>query len=120
MNIKGKVYKIQPVQQVSDSFKKRDLILLDDSNSQYPQHISVQFTQDKTDLLNGFKAGQEVDIQINIRGREYTDKTGTVKYFNTIEGWKIEGVSGQSNASQSQPQRTLIDEMQDDSEDLPF
>ena len=112
MNIKGKVYKIQPVQQVSDSFKKRDLILLDDSNSQYPQHISIQFAQDKTDLLNGLKVGQEVDVHINLRGREWTDKTGTIKYFNTIEGWKIEGVSGQSNASQSAPNKN--------DDDLPF
>ena len=79
--------------QVSDKFAKRDLVLSVDDNG-YEQLISVQFTQDRCDVLNSYAVGQQVEISINIKGREWTSPSGEVKYFNTIEGWKIEAVGG--------------------------
>jgi hypothetical protein len=54
-----------------------------------PQHISVQFVQDKCDLLNSFQVGEAVKIDINLRGREWTNAQGETVYFNTIQGWRI-------------------------------
>jgi hypothetical protein len=39
----------------------RDVVTTDE---QYPQHISVQFVQDKCDLLNSFQVGEAVKIDI--------------------------------------------------------
>ncbi len=89
MEISGKVKEVLAINKVSDKFQKRDLILTVDGK--YPQLISIQFNQDKVDLLKDLNIGADITVQINIRGREWTSPQGEVKYFNTIEGWRIEG-----------------------------
>lgn len=88
MEISGKVKVISAEQQVSASFKKRELVVTTDE--QYPQDILIEFPQDKADLLNDIQVGQTVRVYINIGGREWTNPQGDVKYFNSIKGWKIE------------------------------
>ena len=56
MEVLGRVKVINPVQQVSASFKKREVVVTTDE--QYPQHISIEFQQDKTDLLNSYAVGE--------------------------------------------------------------
>ena len=62
------------------------------TEEQYPQHLLVEFIQEKTDLLNSFKVGQKAKISINLRGREWTNPQGETKYFNSIQGWRIESL----------------------------
>lgn len=90
MNITGTIKAINDTMVVSDKFQKRDFVVTTDD--QYPQHILIQMTQDKCDVLNGYNVGDSVDVSINIRGREWTSPSGEVKYFNTIEGWRINKV----------------------------
>lgn len=90
---------INPEQQVSASFKKRELVVTTDE--QYPQHIMIEFTQDKCDLLNSYKPGEEVKVSINLRGREWVNPQGETKYFNSIQGWRIERMQAETPA---QPQ----------------
>jgi len=71
----------------SNGFRKRELVITTDE--QYPQHILIEFVQDKCDLLNNFNLGQRVSVGINIQGREWTNPLGETKYFNSIQGWKI-------------------------------
>jgi hypothetical protein len=59
------------------------------TEDQYPQSIQLEFVQDKVDLLNAFSLGDKVSVDINIRGREWTSPDGVVKYFNTLQGWRI-------------------------------
>lgn len=88
MEILGKIRVINAEQQVSASFKKREVVVTTDE--QYPQHILVEFTQDKCDLLNNYTVGEPVKISINIRGREWVNPQGETRYFNSIQGWRIE------------------------------
>lgn len=88
MEVKGKVKVVGSVQEVSTSYKKRELVVTTDE--QYPQHIAIEFTQDKCDLLNDISVGDEVKVSINLGGREWTNPQGEVKYFNSIKGWRIE------------------------------
>ena len=61
-----------------------------ETSEQYPQVLELQCTQDKADNLIKFnKVGDNVDCSINLRGREWTNKEGVVKVFNTIEAWKV-------------------------------
>lgn len=103
MELKGKITVIESTRQVSDSFKVRNLVVT--TTEQYPQSIQVQFAQDKCEVLSAYKVGDDVTIGINLRGRKWTDKEGNDKYFNTIEGWKIEKFSNP---------------VADESDDLPF
>jgi translation initiation factor IF-3 len=88
MEVIGKVKVIGAEQQVSASFKKRELVVT--TAEQYPQHILIEFAQDKCDLLNSLQEGQEVKVAINLRGREWVNPQGETKYFNQIQGWEIE------------------------------
>ncbi len=87
MEIKGKIKVIGADQQVSAAFVKRELVVSTDE--QYPQHILINFVQDKCDILDKYKVGDFVEVGINIRGREWTNPEGQTKYFNDIQGWKI-------------------------------
>jgi hypothetical protein len=56
----------------------------------YPQPLLIQITQDKCSLLDLFKVGQEVEVSVNLKGREWLSPiSGETKYFNTIEAWRI-------------------------------
>lgn len=88
MEITGKIKFIGSTQQVSDKFSKREVVV--STSEQYPQHISIEFNQDKCAVLDKYSVGDQVTVGINLRGREYTDsKSGLIKYFNSIQGWNI-------------------------------
>lgn len=88
MDVKGKLKMIgETVDVGTQGFQKRDCVVTTDE--QYPQHILVQFVQDKCNLLANFRVGEEVRIDINLKGREWVNKDGETVYFNTINGWKI-------------------------------
>lgn len=88
MEVIGKVKALFELQTFDSGFRKRELILT--TAEQYPQHISIEFLQDKVDLLNEYKLGDDVRVYINLRGREWTNQEGVTRYFNSISGWKIE------------------------------
>lgn len=88
MEVIGKVRVVNAEQQVSASFKKRELVVA--TEEQYPQYISINFVQDKCDLLNDLNVGDAVKVSINLRGREWVDAQGYTKYFNDIQGWRVE------------------------------
>ena len=125
-NVTGTLKVKYPEAQVSDRFKKRDIVITDNS-SQYPQHITFQLTQDKCGLIDQYNPGDEIRVFFNLRGREWKAPTGEIKYFNTIEAWKIEAVNAAPQQQQSQPvmQTAATPDITtfsaaDDSDDLPF
>ena len=92
MEVQGSIKVIGEVQEISATFKKRELVVSTDE--QYPQTLSIEFIQDKTDLLNKFEIGQNVKVGINLRGREWENpQTKEIKYFNSIQAWRIEKLS---------------------------
>ena len=101
MQIEGKIKLVNATQVVSDKFSKRTLVVV--TSDTYPQEIEIQFTQDKCSLLDGLSVGAEVTIGVNLRGRMWTNPQGEDKYFNTIEGWKIDKVGFQQSAPSVQP-----------------
>ena len=89
--LNGKIKAIGKMQTFgTNNFKKRELVVTTDE--QYPQMIMIEFVQDKTDLLNNYKVGQNVKVSINIRGREWINPQGEAKYFNSLQGWRIESL----------------------------
>ena len=101
MEIQGRIKQIFPSQTMGQNgFEKRDLVII--TEEQYPQTIIIQFTQQRCDLLDSLQVGQRVKVYVNIRGREWISPQGETKYFNTIEGWKIELVQT-TNVANQQP-----------------
>jgi single-stranded DNA-binding protein len=112
---------------VSERFKKRDFVLTVEPGSPYPQHVSFQVVQDKVTMLDGFNVGDEVKVLFNLKGREWTSPQGEVKYFNTIDAWRIEKLgSGQSqqhtqhNSSSNENTAPPVFNSSSADDDLPF
>ena len=87
MKVTGVIKVLKDTNQVSEKYSKRELVVT--TNDQHPQDISIEFSQDKCSLLDSFEIGQNVDVSINFKGREWTSPQGEVKYFNTVQGWNI-------------------------------
>lgn len=119
MEVQGKVKLINETQSFgAKNFLKRELVVT--TEEQYPQHILIEFVQDKTTILDNYKVGDSVKVGINLRGREWVNPQGETKYFNSIQGWRIEKL--ESNGSipppdQFEPATNLTQEEEDD---LPF
>lgn len=90
IELKGTVVKIGETEQRTESFKSRKLILKTDTDTQYPQEINIEFNQAKAELLDVIKEGAEVKVSTNLNGRKWTNKEGVDKWFNSLNGWKIE------------------------------
>ncbi|SHJ47872.1 protein of unknown function [Arenibacter nanhaiticus] len=122
MELQGKIKMIDETKTFGNNgFRKRELVVTTDE--QYPQHIMVEFVQDKCDLLNNFGIGQEVKVSINLRGREWVNPQGETKYFNSIQGWRIEAVQANANAGNIPPMDTFEPAnnlREEDHDDLPF
>ena len=115
MNIQGKLLEIFDTIQITETFKKREFIIQDNKNPEYPEYIKVEVIQDKVSLLDNINIGDEINVLINIKGRKWEDKEGNIKYFNSIQGWKIE--SENLNLNQDNNDDNFN---QDSREDLPF
>lgn len=123
MEIKGKVHEIGALQQVSETFKKRDLIVEYAENPTYPEYIRFEALQDKTALFDSLKIGDDIEVSFNLRGRPWTDKTGKTSYFNSLVVWRINALANGAAAAPSTPQYAPpanLNNAAGEEDDLPF
>ena len=86
----------------------------------------MNFVQDKCDLLNSYKAGEAVKVSINLRGREWVNPQGETKYFNDIQGWRIERLQAEVPAANMPPMpateafEPATNFNEEEHDDLPF
>ncbi len=125
MELQGKIKMIDETKEYGNNgFRKRELVIT--TEEQYPQVIMIEFVQDKTDLLNSYKVGQDVKVSINVRGREWVNPQGETKYFNSIQGWRVENVSQAATSGDMPPMPPAeafepADDVNDEEhDDLPF
>ncbi len=122
MDVTGRIKKIEETKEYgSNGFKKREIVIT--TEDQYPQHILIEFVQDKCALLDSYQEGQDVKIAFNLRGREWVNPEGVAKYFNSLNGWRIEAAQSSTpppmapptNLEQVDPNATS-----NEADDLPF
>ena len=122
MEITGRIKVVGETKEFgANGFQKRELVVT--TSEQYPQHILIEFTQDKCGLLDSCQLGQDVKVSINIRGREWVNPEGEAKYFNSINGWRIEAVAPAVAQTQQAPpveQSTPAPTNTNEPDDLPF
>jgi len=115
--LKGTIKVIGDVKQVTDSFKKREFVVIDKSGK-YEQTIQLQLSQDNCNAIDKFKVGEEVEVTFFLRGREYTSpKDGKVSYFNSLDAWKIDYAGQHADAIQGEKH---FNNIEDDGSNLPF
>jgi hypothetical protein len=116
----GKIKVIKPTE-VSKSFSKRDFVI--ETSDQYPQLVTFQITQDKCALLDNMKIGSQVEVSFNLKGREWTSPAGEVKYFNTVEAWRIDKAGDSKPAiaiGSTPPPPPSNKPINEEADDLPF
>lgn len=101
MEVKGKIIRVGEVQQVTDSFKKREFVI--ETNDQYPQRVKFELHQDKVDLLGVTIPSGEVTVKFNLRGRDY-EKEGKVYNFVTLQAWFVGAYHPIPKVQATQPQ----------------
>lgn len=125
--LQGTLKVIKETQQITDTFSKREFVVTETS-SMYPQDVLFQATQDKCNMLDGMNQGDTVEVSFNIRGREWTSPQGEVKYFNSLDAWRIERVNqgmpqggpSDMNFGSSAPEIPSSATEAADDDDLPF
>lgn len=124
MKIEGKIKSIGSEEAFGkNGFRVRKIVVV--TNEQYPQPVEIQFVQDKCAILNNYQVGQDVEININIRSREYTSPQGEIKYFINLQGWRINPVGNPTNSAvedykaKSAPPPPANNDFEDDGS-LPF
>ena len=134
MEIQGKLLEISDTVQVKDTFRKREFVVEYADNPQYPEFVKFECIQDKCDLLDDFSVGQEATVSFNLKGRKWIDPQGNTKYFNSLQAWRIQPASGDtntaspanssntsaSNTSSNSAQDDIISADTDGEDDLPF
>ena len=114
------------IQQVTDTFKKREFVV-EMVDGAYTQLVKFQMVQNNCEKLDGFNEGDEVKVTFNLRGREWTSPQGEVKYFSTLDAWKIDSQTGTSvqqaapaSAPTNIPSPTDAPPAAQSNDDLPF
>ncbi|MFY0605303.1 MAG: DUF3127 domain-containing protein [Cyclobacteriaceae bacterium] len=125
MTIEGKLIEKFDTQEVSASFKKREFVIEYAENPQYPEFLKLELIQNNCQQLDAFNVGDVLTVSYNLKGRKWNDPKGGVKYFNTIQAWRIEKKSGSpeqpsSEAPLPQKEDKWMKEDFSADEDLPF
>jgi hypothetical protein len=118
MELQGQIILIGQTEKFgAKEFKKRQLVIKTDS--QYPQSIPIDFTQDKCSALDTYSVGDFVTVHINVQGSEWQGK-----YFVNLNAWKINKGEKEKSASTFMPDRQSINNMmevaEEEEDDLPF
>ncbi|MEQ9437520.1 MAG: DUF3127 domain-containing protein [Cyclobacteriaceae bacterium] len=106
MEIQGKLIELSDTTQVTDTFRKREFVVEYADNPQYPEFVKFECIQDRCDLLDSYKVGQEIGISFNLKGRKWVDPQGNTKYFNSLQAWRIQPVSAEASAPPPPPAST--------------
>jgi hypothetical protein len=85
----GIIIEIFPAQTFNKGFRKREFVI--ETGDKYPQKIVFGLVQDKCDMIDSYGVGDTVAVSFDVKGRDWTDKSGQTKYFNTLEAYRING-----------------------------
>lgn len=127
MNIQAKLLEKYNTQQITDSFQKREFVVEFADNPQYPEYLKFELIQSNCEQLENFEVGDIMNISFNLKGRKWTDKNGEVKYFNSLQAWRLEkdsaGAPAPVPASAPASEKSSSSWQQDSfsaDDDLPF
>ena len=126
MESKGILKRVGSTKQVSEKFKNR-IFDIETTDGKYKQVIRFELSQDRCDLIDSYKLGQELEVSFNLNGREW-QKTpqDDIVVFNTLSACKIVAIPLQNTqntaTTTNNTKEVLTEPLGQDSEpdDLPF
>jgi single-strand DNA-binding protein len=115
--IEGRVLSVGQTEQKTEKLSIRKFII-DDEAPEYANLFEFQLANAKTELADKIKTGERVRVHFNLKGRGWTSPSGEVKYFTSLDAWRIESLDVQQQEpqpkQQQQPAQAPIET------DLPF
>jgi len=97
MNTSGRLHAVFDTKQITERFHKREFVLEISENSNFPQHVAFELTGDRVGEIEAFKVGDTLEVEFSLRGREWTSRTGEVKYFNSLDVRSVRQAGGGSS-----------------------
>lgn len=121
LSVKGKIEQIlkpeSGTSRAGKEWNKQEFVI--ETDEQYPRKICFTLFGEKTSLINGLAAGQEVEVSFNVESREYNGR-----WFHNINAWKIDQVSADEGMQVPPPEFGMEDippeQAGDEGNDLPF
>lgn len=101
MEVTVKIIRIGEIKQITEKFKKRDLVAEFAENEKYPQTIQFQLSNNFVEAVEGYNPGDYVKITFTLAGREYTNPKGETTVFTNLNVLKIESVDKESSGNNS-------------------
>jgi len=89
VEIIGTILQIMDQQMVNEKFSKREFVIEEAGNPQYPEILKMEFVNDKIPILEKYKVNDQVKVSVNVKGRRWADPEGKYKYFTTLQAWKM-------------------------------
>jgi len=114
------IHKIGETQQITDKFKKRDVILyVENTNKpEYSDYIKLEAMQDKCETLDSLKPGDVIEATFFLSGRK-VDKDGKELYFTSLKLHNFSIQTQEQGASAPPPQQEQPTAQPPQSEDQP-
>lgn len=120
MIIEGKVLEKFDTQEIKETFRKREFVLEYAENPQYPELLKFELIQSNCEQLDNIKIGDDVSVNFNLKGRKWTDPKGEVKYFNSLQAWRIDKKESVNQEKPLPVSQEWIKEDFSGDDDLPF
>ena len=108
----GRILEIGEREQKSEKFTMRVFVI--ETADRYPQPIKFQLVNDRCDIADKLKVGQDVTVHFDIRGNRYQDKV-----FNNLNAWKIDLVQEKEMDLAPTGQEIPMPDLSDEDE-VPF
>lgn len=86
MQLTGEILIIGISKHVNDNLAVREFTMVTDKNGSHPQYHQLQMLNSRGDILNQLKVGDQVVVDINVKGR--MAKEGD-KAYNSLEAWRV-------------------------------
>lgn len=119
MDIKGKLFKILPVQigqGKNGEWKKQEFVI--ETPGTYPKKVCFSMWGDKIDFLSSLSENEEVTVSFDIESREFKER-----WYTDARAWKIEKGSSSNSFSDEPPMPTsdMVPPVnEEDDGELPF
>ncbi len=120
LKIIGRIKRIGEIQQVTDTFKKREFVI--ETDEQYPQTLGFELVQTRVDLIEPYAEGELIEVFFNLKGREWQkDSSSPLRVFNQLVAWRISRISQPAQErTQAQVPKSQNTGQTNFDDDLPF
>lgn len=83
VKVKGQLIEVSPVQEISDKFRKREVIICV-TNGRYEDYFKFEAINDACQQLDSIPLLTNVVVDGYLSGRKYVDAKGETKYITNV------------------------------------